>query len=325
VSSRLSQGIALAVGLGVGAALLAWSFQGTDLASVVALLRAGHWGAPALFVVLGTGVFVASKAIRWRWLLGGGAAPSAAVLVRPVLAGLALNALVPHAGEFVRAFALQRQHGYVASAVLASIVAERVFDLFAVLLLAAGALWWVPLPTAVGAAVRTLGAVALVGSLGIVAVLAWPAPFQSLARALAARLPQRLGDALLREVEAALAGFAPVRSLPVSLRVLALSLLQWLAIAACAAGSARVVGDAIGLGHAILVVVGIVVAFLLPNAPGYAGSAQWAFRVSLGAAGIAPDHALAASVVYQLLMIVPVVVAGLATVRGALSNSPVRQ
>lgn len=316
----LSRLLALVLGLTVGGALLAWSFRGTDVAAVLGLLRGGRWGLPAVSVLAGTAVFVWAKAVRWRWLLGTTAAPTARALVRPVTAGLALNALLPHAGEFVRAFSLQRQQGFVASAVLASIVAERVFDLFAVLLLAAWALAWVPVPAAVASAVHTLGAVAVTGSVGIVAVLVWPAPFQALAQWIAAVMPERLAEVFLREVAAALAGFAPVRSFRTAVRVLGWSLVQWLAIAVCAAGSALVVGDVIGLGAALLVVVGIVVAFLLPNAPGYAGSAQLAFLVSLGATGVAPAHALAASVVYQSLMILPVVVVGLAGLRGALAN-----
>jgi uncharacterized membrane protein YbhN (UPF0104 family) len=61
------------------------------------------------------------------------------------------------------------------------------------------------------------------------------------------------------------------------------------------------------------------VAFLLPNAPGYAGSAQLAFLLALGASGVTPAHALAASVVYQLLMILPVVLIGLYWLRSSLS------
>jgi uncharacterized membrane protein YbhN (UPF0104 family) len=68
----------------------------------------------------------------------------------------------------------------------------------------------------------------------------------------------------------------------------------------------------------MLVVVGIVVAFLLPNAPGYAGSVQVAFLVTLRPLGIAQELALGASVGYQLLMVLPVVVAGLALLRSSL-------
>ena len=315
----LSRVLAMAIGLLVGVGLLALAFRGTDVGSVHTALADGDWTLPGLGVLMGTAIFVAAKTARWRCLLGGAAGTSTADLVRATTAGLALNALLPHTGEVVRAVSLHRRRGWVTSAVLASIVAERVFDLFAVLLLAAVALACVPVPAAVAGAVRTLGVVAAVGAVLIVAVLAWPAPFRQLARGLARPLPVRWVDPLLREVDAAINGLEPVRSGSTAARVLAWSLLQWLAIAGCVACSALVVGDAIGLGGSLLVVVGIVVAFLLPNAPGYAGSVQLAFVVSLAASGVPPAHAIAASVVYQLLMIFPVVVLGLAWLRGSLA------
>jgi uncharacterized protein (TIRG00374 family) len=319
MKAALSRLLGLLVGIAIGGVLLTLAFRSTDWASVSAALRAGNWGWPALGVLCGTTLFVVAKAVRWRWLLGADQALTIVELVRPVAAGLALNALIPHAGEFVRAFALNRRRGLVASAVLSSIVAERVFDLFAVLLLAACALTLVSVPDAVAAAVRSLGVVAIIGSAGIVAVLAWPKPFYRLAEVMVRPLPDRLAQALLREVNAAIAGFRPVRSLRTSAFVLIWSLVQWLAIALCAGCSAWVVGDAVGVGGALLVVVGIVVAFLLPNAPGYAGSAQLAFLLALGASGVTPAHALAASVVYQLLMILPVVLIGLYWLRSSLS------
>jgi uncharacterized membrane protein YbhN (UPF0104 family) len=154
----------------------------------------------------------------------------------------------------------------------------------------------------------------------VIAALAVPAPMRRLAAWLVSPLPDGVATRLLAEVDAAFAGLAPVRSVRTSLAVFAWSLVQWLAVAACTAGSAAVAGAAIGAGPAILVVVGIVVAFLLPNAPGYAGSVQAAFRVTLVPLGVAPEAALAASFVYQLLMILPLVVVGLAGLRGSLAK-----
>ncbi len=310
-------------GLAVGTLFLILAFHGTPVRAVLDTLAAGRWGENALAVLAGTALFVWAKAARWRLLLGA-AAPPTLVLLRPVTAGLALNALVPHSGEFVRAFALQRRHRYAASAVLSSIVAERVFDLFGVLALAALALTTVPVAPAIEAAVRLLALVAAVLAAAVIAALAAPGPVRRLAGRLFRPLPQALGTRLLAEVDAALLGFTPVRSLRNSLAVFAWSLVQWLAVAACVAGSAAVAGESIGAGPAILVVVGIVVAFLLPNAPGYAGSVQVAFRVTLVPLGIAPEAALAASFVYQLLMVLPLVVLGLAGLRGCLARDPAR-
>ena len=316
-----SRALAAVFGLLVGGAFLLFAFRGTEPAAVWAVLAAGRWDWPAAVVLAGTVAFVLAKSARWRLLLGAASAPSVAALARPVTAGLALNALLPHAGEFVRAFSLQRQHGLAASAVLSSIVAERVFDLFAVLILAAFALAVLPVPAEVWGAVRLLALVAAGLAAVVLAAVAWPARVRAIAGSVLGPLPAALRTLVLAQVDAALAGLAPVRSPATSVTVLAWSVLQWLAVAACVAGSAAVVGLQIGLPAAAFVVVGIVVAFLLPNAPGYAGSVQVAFLVTLRPQGVPQDAALAASFVYQLLMVLPLVVVGLAWLRASLRRA----
>jgi len=321
VTSHWSRIAAALLGLAVGGAFLMIAFRGTPPAAVWGALEAGHWGTPSLVVLSGTALFVYAKAARWRLLLGGAPAIPVAALSRPVLAGLALNALVPHAGEFVRAFSLQRVHGRAASAVLSSIVAERVFDLFGVLALGSAALSFVNVSAELAAAFRLLAAVAVVLAALVILAVAAPRLVRRVAAACARPLPARLGGWVLRQVDEALAGLAPVRSPVVSVKVFAWSLAQWLAVALAVYGCAAVVGFSPGVAAALLVVVGIVVTFLLPNAPGYAGSVQVAFLVTLKPLGIADELALGASIVYQLLMVLPLVVAGLALMRSSLAKA----
>ena len=314
--------LAALVGVVVGGALLALAFHGTPPAAVWLLLARGDWGLPAATVLAATVVFVAAKSARWRLLLGSPTDLGVARLARPVLAGLALNALVPHAGEFVRAASLQRGAGRPASAVLSSIVAERVFDLFAVLVLGAIALASVEAGSALAAAMRLLAGVAGLLALMIVVALGFPAAIERVTRTLVRPLPQRMQGWVLAQKTAALAGLEPVRSPRTSAAVFGWSIIQWLAVAAAVHGCGAVVGLPIGLAAACLVVVGIVVAFLLPNAPGYAGSVQVAFLVTLKPLGAADEGALAASVVYQLLMVLPLIVGGLVCLGFANSSTP---
>jgi uncharacterized protein (TIRG00374 family) len=320
VTGRWSRLAAALLGLAVGAVFLAIAFHGTPPEAVGRALRAGDWGVPAATVLLATAIFVYAKSARWRLLLG--SAPDLTVprLVPVVLTGLGLNSLFPHSGEFVRAASLQRRAGRAASGVLSSIVAERVFDFFAVLILGAVALASMQVSAELVAAVRMIGVVAGVLALLVVLALAYPATVERLARWALLVLPGRARLWALRQVSAALEGLRPVRSLWTSVRVLAWSLAQWLAAALSVYGCAGVIGFSIGFAATCLVVVGIVVAFLLPNAPGYAGSVQVAFLVTLRPLGITEEAALAASVVYQLLMVLPLIVVGLACLKSSLAR-----
>jgi glycosyltransferase 2 family protein len=320
VTASWSRVLAALLGLVVGAAFLAFAFHGTPPESVWHALRAGRWGASAATVLLGTAAFVYAKSARWLLLLGSAPDLSVARLAQPVLAGLALNALVPHSGEFVRAVSLQRGAGRAASGVLSSIVAERLFDLVGVLILGAIALTAVSVTAELTAAVRLVGVVAAILAGVIVLAVAFPTTVERVARAVVKVLPKRMRSWAVRQVGDALAGLKPVRSVPTSLRVLAWSLAQWLAVALAVHGCAEVIGFSAGVAATCLVVVGIVVAFLLPNAPGYAGSVQVAFLVTLRPLGVAEEAALAASIVYQLLMVVPLIVAGLMCLKPSLAR-----
>ena len=313
-----SRFLAIVLGLAVGGAFLALAFRGTPPAAVAQLLATGRWGVGGALVLLATAAFVLTKAARWRLLLGSRAGEGGAPLWPPVLAGLALNALVPHSGEFVRAMALQRRAGRAPAAVLSSIVAERVFDLFAVLILGAVAFGSVEVGEEVATALRLLAGVAAAGAVAILVLLAAPGAVTRLVGALARPLPVRAARWVRGQLAAALAGFEPVRSPSTALAVLLWSIAQWLTIALAAYGCGLVVGLALAPAACFLVVVGIVVAFLLPNAPGYAGSVQVAFLVTLKPLGVAGDAALAASVVYQLLMVLPLVIGGLVALRTSL-------
>ena len=317
---RWSRVAAALVGLLVGAALLAYAFHGTPPTAVWAVLRDGRWGFPAMVVLAGTALFVYAKSARWRLLLGTEPALPVWPLARSVLAGLALNACVPHSGEFIRAFSLERLFGRAATRVLSSIVAERVFDLFGVLILGSAALVYVRVSAELAAAFRLLAVVAAVLAALVILALAAPAAIRTIVASCTSRFPRTVAAWIAKRTDEALAGLEPVRSPAISARVLAWSLAQWLAVALAVHGCAAVVGFEPGAAAAMLVVVGIVVAFLLPNAPGYAGSVQVAFLVTLKPLGIADELALGASIVYQLLMVLPLIVGGLAFLRPSLAK-----
>lgn len=313
-----SRAALVSAGIASGALLVWLTFRGTPFASVVAVLREGRWGTSAATVLAAAATFAIAKTLRWRVLLGASPRLGFRALFRPVLAGLALNSLVPHSGELFRAVALQRTHARSPAQVLASIFVERLFDLFAILLLAAAAL--VALPAAgesLGPAFRTVGIVAGAGAAAVVVALVHPEFVRGVARALARPLPARGRGRVAALADELMLGLAPVRSPGTLAQSLAWSLVQWFASVVSVLGAAAIAGFALGVPAGILVAVGIVVAFLLPNAPGYVGATQLAFVVALRPLGVPDERALAASIAYQLLQILPLIVGGLLVLRSA--------
>jgi len=102
---------------------------------------------PAVVLVLLQYVF---RAFRWYYLLHDLKKISFFGLLSPMMIGFMGNCLLPaRAGEFIRAYLLSEKEGVKLTASLASLVVDRMFDMFVLLLLIGGVLLFYPLDEAV--------------------------------------------------------------------------------------------------------------------------------------------------------------------------------
>jgi uncharacterized membrane protein YbhN (UPF0104 family) len=138
-----------------------------------------------------------------------------------------------------------------------------------------------------------------------------------LARRLLAPLPARLGDGIVHQLGQAAVGLGAIAAPRLLTPIFALSILQWLAVLGCVAFSMHAVGIPVTLGSATSALLLNVIGLTLPAAPGHVGTVQLAFIVSLAPFGVARESAFAASVVYNVLMVVPTVILGLPGLRRA--------
>lgn len=97
-------------------------------------LRHAHPGYTGLGLASLLAYFVV-KALRWRFLVSPFARPTALQLLPSVLAGLAGNYVFPHAGEIPRAVLAAKLLNAPASALLASVAIERIFDFLVILVI----------------------------------------------------------------------------------------------------------------------------------------------------------------------------------------------
>jgi len=99
-----------------------------------AFTKVNYW-----FVLLAVPVIFFShflRALRWRYLMDPIKRVDVASLFSALLIGYMANILMPaHLGEFLRAYVLGKKRGVSASSTFATIVVERVIDVFALLLL----------------------------------------------------------------------------------------------------------------------------------------------------------------------------------------------
>ena len=135
-------------GLGIGVAIFfLWLFfrSVTDWGEIWdALLTARYlYIVPAIGFGLITYVF---RAFRWYYLLHDLKKIKFSRLLSPIMIGFMGNCLLPaRAGEFIRAYLLSEREGIKLTSSLASLVVDRMFDMFVLLLLIGSVLLFYPL------------------------------------------------------------------------------------------------------------------------------------------------------------------------------------
>lgn len=131
MTDRTKRLLSLLLSLGLGALLLWLALRNADLGAVAGALADGEWGWMVPFV----GVGLASVALRaWRWgmlidaLPGRAARTPLALTSASVAIGYLVNYAAPRLGEVARTANVSRRADVPFTAVLGTVVAERILD-----------------------------------------------------------------------------------------------------------------------------------------------------------------------------------------------------
>lgn len=310
MTSRL---IWILAGLLIGLLFLALSLSSIDVA---ASLRATLDAKPfyvmmALAASIG---FMVVKTWRWKVILTPIGDIPVSKLLAAVCAGTAVNLIVSHAGEFVRAATIGRRHGLPTSALLGSIAIERLFDTVAVLaFLGVLALSTESLPSVVlSASYAAALIVAVTFAAVVVALLSTEATLRLVEHSLAF-LSAHFRNKILWHLRSAIEGLGAMRDARLLHSVILLSLLQWACILVGIFASVRSMGLTTDAVSAIAVLILLVVGLTLPAAPANVGTTQLGFTIGLAAFHVSAPDAFAASVIYTLFVLVPMMVMGVVT------------
>jgi uncharacterized protein (TIRG00374 family) len=304
------------LGFALGGFCLWLSTRNIDWRAAVRIFRAADSSDIAAGIALfGTGIVL--RALRWRTILTFRARVSAGMSLQALLAGYALNSILPaRLGEFFRAHYLARRTGLSRSGVLASIVIERLLDLVAVisslalgLVLTGGGDSASRHVLIAGAAIAAT-AVAL---LLLIALLLSRRSAEDLLLLLVARVPR--GATFARRVGALLADFTQtlqvVRTRHFLFAVL-LTLPIWAVEARAMWSVCRAVAVDLDLSGILSLLGGASLSTLVPTAPGYVGSYQMAFVIILGQFGVGATSAIVAATGVQIYLIGSFTLVGLA-------------
>jgi len=301
------------VGLVVAASFAFFTFSNVDWHSVQSnIASVGPESILLALCALFTGYLI--RVLRWKLLLkSANVSVGASRLAGPFLASFALNNLVPaRAGDALRVFGFVREIGVRSSVLMATVIAERFYDLATLLLLC---LFGVLLTGGFQRQpafpfVVFLWCLAIIfGFVFTVLLYRWVAHILLRIKTLGFVSRSNL---LVKIISFSLRNLIIVGKLSrKNLAPLAvLSLLAWLSEAAIFLVIANAVGIDMTLGNMLLATGLATLMTLIPGTPGHIGTFDFGARAGFLAGGATMSQAVSATIIVHVLLWLPITMVG---------------
>lgn len=291
------------LGIVVSAILLVWSFYDVDLEPLIKTFsNISLWA--VLLMVICIGLFFVFKIKRWTYLLRPIGQFSSTTLVPSTIIGTAVNyVFFGYIGEFVRTWILSKETSTNKSPILMSIVMERIFDLWTLLLFLGIASYLSP---TLSPYVASLGYFA--AGLGLLATLfAGFLVFFSIPQWFFGLFPGSWQERIKAEVVKCTTGLRSIAHPQLILFIVAASLLQWSFMCASNWMATIAVGITIPpwalFGPMGLMILGMT----LPSTPGQLGVIEISYVLGLLPWGVSKEQALAAGLLFHLILYLSVI------------------
>lgn len=305
MNRRVKHVLRIAFGVAVTIALVAFA-RSVDWA---ATWRAVHhadplWLAVAALVNL---VSLALKGLRWGLFLRAIGSPSFGLAVRATVVGSGVdNILVANSGDASRVLALARKSGLPKSAVLATLIVERLFDVLSFTVILLVTVLGLPSSSPLAHWKRVaLGL--LVGILVLFTVLIWKSPDEE---SVVAFLRPTTHESLAARVRHTLKRFfvtaAALASVPRFLAAGLLSVLTWSAQVATYHLTAVAAHFPITVSGTVAALLAVNVGLVVRATPGNVGLFQLVYAATAASLSLSKDAAIGVAFLIQIIQIVPV-------------------
>jgi glycosyltransferase 2 family protein len=295
------------IGIAVSALLLFLAARNIQAGEIVPLLaRANYFflllaGAAALLAIW-------LRAWRWRYLIPNSQSMRIANLFSATMIGFMGNNLLPlRIGDLARAYIAARKERTTASAILATVVVERLLDVFAILTMLSVIFLHIPLPGWIASGFL------LMLALGIVAwimLLSMNRLSITLRNWICRAAPSKYRACIEEFIESFFNGLAAMRDKRNLAIAILLSIPIWTtyALGTYAAFKACAIDAPFSASWVVLAFIGIGVS--LPSAPGFIGTFQFFTVAALALFAIDQHQAFGFSLLHHLAQYVPVTLFG---------------
>lgn len=317
-------------GLALGGVFIFLAFHRVDFRQMGAAFHEARYVFlfPALALLM---LSIVLRSLRWGQLLEPVRRVGRRQLFSALMIGYMGNSFLPaHLGELLRAYIIGRNEKIPAGAVFASIVVERIIDVFTLLLFMAFTLVVFPFPPEVRlSGYITFAFVVALFVLLVVMKRHRPRTLQ-VAERLLRFLPPGPAGKLLHLLHSFLDGIVPLKYRRRYAQSTALSLAIWLCYAASfQAGFYAFSFQAryrLPWSAALVLLVITTFSIIIPSSPGYVGTYHYLCQLSLGLFAIPKGPALSFAFVMHALNFFPfLVIGGVLLWRNKISLQAVRQ
>ncbi len=295
------------IGLAVSALLLYLAARNVHLAEILPLLRQANYfylalaGAASLLAVW-------LRAWRWRYLIPNSQAMKTGNLFSATMIGFMGNNLLPlRIGDLARAYIAARKERVTASAMLATVVIERLLDVFAILAMLSVIFFHMPLPRWIGNGFLLMLALGGAAWIVLLSIHRWSAVLDGwIARLTPERYRSRIQE-LRASFFAGLATMRHTRNLTIA-ALLSVPIWTTYALGTYAALKACAIDAPFSASWVVLAFVGIGVS--LPSAPGFVGTFQFFTVAALALFSVDSQTAFGYSLLHHLAQYIPVTLFG---------------
>lgn len=271
-----------------------------------ALKSANYWW--VIFAIILSAASFLPRAYRWRSILnpvkpvGFGNAFGATTI------GFMANSVLPvRAGEVIRAFVIGYKENISKSASFATIIIERIFDMFVLLFLLFGFLIRASFPEPI----KRAGIVALGITIIALCFLVFLKVYQKGAYKIINIFPSKLKDKLSKFISSFTQGLEILTNWRTGLWVFAQSIFIWIYFAFVYYALFHAFGLQLPIEAAFIVMVICCIGIMIPSAPGFIGTYHYFAILGLSLFHIPKSEALSFAVVAWGVSFLPIVVIGL--------------
>jgi len=258
------------------------------------------------------------RSVRWQYLLiPEKRIPLSSLYPATIIGYMANNLLPARLGEFVRAFVLAQREGLQTPTVFASLVIDRLFDGFTVMLILLFTLFTLRLPQGLSEAetlLRTGGMITFLLYAGVVAflILLKRQTMRTLSWTgiLLKPFPQKLSDRIIPLLGSFIGGIRMSSKGGHIAAVLASSLVIWIFCVIPVDLVLQGFGIHLPITAAMFILVLLVFAVMVPASPGFIGTYHYACFKGLSAFGIEESISVSIALVIHGISFFPVIIAG---------------